>query len=505
MESYHRRTIHSFPPRIQDLWYNNDPPLECDKPLLLETVLTGPRRLAELEALEQSIPDLDGIDEDCDQLSENIAIAQVALEPVRRLHDIVLSEIFIACHEDMTKRVATGYCNSLNSEDPPWTLSQVCRRWRSVALSTARIWSSIKMTFHEEPMSVEEEKLFYYMLCLQLERSQSHPLSLMFCSYGDFSDYAGLQILLSAMPRCTQLGVVAPSEYFHFFSECRGSFSALEHLFLFDVTDEDREDASPDFEIDAFEWAPNLNHLHLASLGPASWIEHIKIPWSQLTSHASHLAFDLDHKACSAKTLFLQCMPPIERTPKEVDLDHVRELQLYERQDSEGRIKGQVPYMRATALETLVLRYIDVVPQFPSEIYMDMQSLEIECTLCEDPCSDIHLVEFLRTTSGIKKLKLSVEGITEHLLCSLIYQSLLPSLEHLDLTGSTFAFQSYQVAFVRTVKSRRNPMRIQMLGPACRLQHLNICSDWISSIRAHPEVGTVWEKLLDGGLEVQPK
>ncbi|KAK0201773.1 hypothetical protein DFS33DRAFT_1276606 [Desarmillaria ectypa] len=383
MESHHRRTIHSFPPRIQDLWYNNDPPLEYDKPLLLKTILTGPQRLAEFEALRQSLPD--GIDEDCDQLAENIA---VALEP-----------IFIACHEGMNNKVATVYCNSLNSKDPPWPLSQVCHRWRSVALNIARIWSSIKMILHQELMSEEEEELFY---------------------------------AAGKIPK--------------------GSLSALNHLFLSDIIDP--EGAPPDLEIDAFKAAP--------------WVEHIKIPWSQLTGYTSHLAFDhVDRvgirKACSAKTIFLHCMPPTGQTPMEVDFDHIRKLQLYEKPDSKGGIKEQIPYIYAATLETLGLRYTDVVPQFPSDFYMDMQSLKID----------------------------------------LIYHSLLPSLEHLDLTGSTFAFQGYQVVFFRTVKLRRNPVRIQMLGPASRLQHLDLCSDWASSIHAHLEVGTAWKELLDGGLEVQ--
>lgn len=117
---------------------------------------------------------------------------------------------------------------------------------------------------------------------------------------------------------------------------------------------------------------------------------------------------------------------------------------------------------------------------------MEMQLLEIDCTSCEDPCSDILLLEFLRATPGIQKLKLLVAKITEYPLCSFAYQSLLPALEHLDLTVSTPAFQDYQVVFVGTVKLRRNPVRIQILGPASRLQHLDLCSDRASSIRAHP-------------------
>ncbi|PBK97592.1 hypothetical protein ARMGADRAFT_1076068 [Armillaria gallica] len=118
-ESRHRRTIRSFPPRRQELRYDNNPPFEYDKPLLFETVLTGPRGLDELEFLEQSLRHCDTVREDCDQLDGNITIAQATLEPVRRLNDIVLSETFIACHKDMNNRVATGYCNSLNSEHPP--------------------------------------------------------------------------------------------------------------------------------------------------------------------------------------------------------------------------------------------------------------------------------------------------------------------------------------------------------------------------------------------------
>lgn len=325
MESqlYHHRiahSVHPFPHRIQQLRNNNNPPLDYDKPLLLETVRTGPRRLTLRQVPKQERR----------QLVENVAIAQAALRPVRRLNDTVLSEIFIACWEDMNRQIVNGNCNSLNSDEPPWTVSQVCRRWRSVALNTAKIWSSIKLTFYEDPMTLNEEKNFYYMLGLQLERSQKHDLFLLFRGYEDFSHYVGLQVLLSVIPRCTQLAVIAPSDLFHFFSACRGSFGALKDLFLFDITDpEDQEDESPDFEIDAFEWAPNLRDLHLVALGPAPWIEHMKIPWSQLNSYASHLAFDhVDRvgirKACSAKTIFLHCPHPNGQTPMEVDLPHVR-------------------------------------------------------------------------------------------------------------------------------------------------------------------------------------
>ncbi|KAF9268366.1 hypothetical protein L218DRAFT_821577, partial [Marasmius fiardii PR-910] len=70
------------------------------------------------------------------------------VNPIRRLPEVVLREIFRACTDDGTKAMETfrDYMSSGDSLDPtkaPWTLGQVCSLWREVVTSFSSLWSYI--------------------------------------------------------------------------------------------------------------------------------------------------------------------------------------------------------------------------------------------------------------------------------------------------------------------------------------------------------------------------
>ncbi|KAK0457487.1 uncharacterized protein EV420DRAFT_1236415, partial [Desarmillaria tabescens] len=105
-----------------------------------------------VEDLEQKIvlarEMLDGLVRKRDVFAEHLKNAKALLHPIRSLSDDILREIFAYCGKDWDDFYATYTPHdSLNTTLPPWTISQVSRKWRHVAVSTSRLWSSISPDF----------------------------------------------------------------------------------------------------------------------------------------------------------------------------------------------------------------------------------------------------------------------------------------------------------------------------------------------------------------------
>ncbi|KAJ7023473.1 hypothetical protein C8F04DRAFT_970166, partial [Mycena alexandri] len=67
-------------------------------------------------------------------LLDFVADHQKVLAPVRTLPNELLVEIFLRCVE------RDSSCEWDPHVDPEWVLGRVCSQWRTVALSTPRIW-----------------------------------------------------------------------------------------------------------------------------------------------------------------------------------------------------------------------------------------------------------------------------------------------------------------------------------------------------------------------------
>ncbi|KAL0571123.1 hypothetical protein V5O48_010831 [Marasmius crinis-equi] len=116
-------------------------------------------------------------------LSEVVEAYRIVLHPVRTLPSEILAEIFRACvqlrisdrrHMDMTRDNAY---NSLDPGYPPWTLGQVCRRWREIALSHPSLWSHIGLFFPRPDITTEHSYAILSRLMLQIQRSGDQPLT----------------------------------------------------------------------------------------------------------------------------------------------------------------------------------------------------------------------------------------------------------------------------------------------------------------------------------------
>ncbi|KAF8170152.1 hypothetical protein BJ912DRAFT_997772 [Pholiota molesta] len=122
-----------------------------------------------------------------DDWSRNIAEHERLLTPFRCLPDDILIEVFMACLP--TTHEAIMDCN-----EPPLILGYVCRRWRSIAYHTPRLWATLHIAIPTSPSfwgPVNDEKVSHFKQSFEqkirqhqtristwLSRSKTCPLSI---------------------------------------------------------------------------------------------------------------------------------------------------------------------------------------------------------------------------------------------------------------------------------------------------------------------------------------
>ncbi|KAJ7489475.1 hypothetical protein FB451DRAFT_1081102 [Mycena latifolia] len=178
----------------------------------------------------------------------------------------VLSEIFTRCILDTRARP--------NFAEAPLLLCNICRHWRTIAILTPALWSSLELTFK---FSLFRSN-FIDLLEIWLSRSGSHPLSLSLC-YDEFTVTKRRQEinrLVKVLMRHShhwadvELKLPSPCE----FNQLGGYFPALHSLTVGHAV----KSLTP--AVTAFRNAPRLESVHL-SFGCG--LDHFALPWPQLT------------------------------------------------------------------------------------------------------------------------------------------------------------------------------------------------------------------------------
>ncbi|KAF8892382.1 hypothetical protein CPB85DRAFT_1230601 [Mucidula mucida] len=149
-------TSHSFDrtARVATLLNGNNAPHDTERAQLQTFLDEAKDNIANYdEKLELLLKDMNALREERDALQCDAQDAQTILHPIRTLSDDVLHEIFAHCvpewgalEKELMDEPDLAY-SSLNSKNAPWTLSHVCFRWRRVALSAPRLWSTIAFTW----------------------------------------------------------------------------------------------------------------------------------------------------------------------------------------------------------------------------------------------------------------------------------------------------------------------------------------------------------------------
>ncbi|KAF7328294.1 F-box domain-containing protein [Mycena sanguinolenta] len=146
--------------RLSQLSSTNEPPLEPELTFLRPIVEKTRARLATLNAEISRLKNrLRELKDERTALSEFHSQNTRIISPVRRIPAEILGEIFSWTLPSMHEGFDTEEC--------PWVLTHVCRRWRAVALSTPSLWSLITIDFSNE------QKYPLQMIRLQLKRARS--------------------------------------------------------------------------------------------------------------------------------------------------------------------------------------------------------------------------------------------------------------------------------------------------------------------------------------------
>ncbi|KAJ6491987.1 hypothetical protein C8R45DRAFT_990118 [Mycena sanguinolenta] len=152
--------------RLDELSATNEPPGDSELAFIRPIAEETSARLASLDAEISRLKDrLRELEAERTALSRYHAQNAQILSPLRRIPAELLGRIF--------SWALLSVCDVLRPKNCPWTLTHVCARWRSIAISDSSLWSPIVIDFSVEmryPMKLVK---------IQMERAQS--LRINFC------------------------------------------------------------------------------------------------------------------------------------------------------------------------------------------------------------------------------------------------------------------------------------------------------------------------------------
>ncbi|KAJ7791667.1 hypothetical protein B0H14DRAFT_2470800 [Mycena olivaceomarginata] len=123
-------------------------------------------RAEELARIDERIRELSA---QRDQIAAYISSHAALISHPRRLPPDIVGEIFVAC-------LPTDRNAVMNAQEAPLLLGRICSRWRTIALSTPRLWASVHISF--DFVLAKESRILAINDWLQL--SAACPISLSF-------------------------------------------------------------------------------------------------------------------------------------------------------------------------------------------------------------------------------------------------------------------------------------------------------------------------------------
>ncbi len=204
--------------------------------------------------------------------------------PIRRLPDDSLREILLASCRSWADDNSLVF--SINMRGKPWLLSQVCSRWRNVALSFQKIWACFRIDMQQIPPTRTAQQRASFALGQQIRRAGRHQLTISICDPDDGrlgSSYdLILPLLLSTCSQWRYLELKCHTRALVHFAPIRSYLESLEtiHLSVRTGTRGEQEITSSNI----FEFAPKLRRISLGS-GRKDIVRAFTIPWPQITEY----------------------------------------------------------------------------------------------------------------------------------------------------------------------------------------------------------------------------
>ncbi|KAK0197974.1 hypothetical protein F5146DRAFT_66366 [Armillaria mellea] len=269
-------------PRLKALLSTNVPLLEAEKASFHKAKEDLPFVISDLdERIMQTQQLLHALMEEHAQAAADLRHAKAVLHPMRALPDDILCEIFIYNTPTWDEMADAGrrlaFYDSLDPRNGPWVLAQICRNWRSVALSMPSLWSCISLDFNVYFRQRDRSKDVSLQLAMHLQRARRVPLSIRIESMSDINLHSAFTIVLSSMSQWRRLHIRTPVSSLHELGRCKAFLESLEEVHI---------DASlfpiPIQDIGTFQMASNLRQLQLYENGHF-YNYNLHLGWSQLT------------------------------------------------------------------------------------------------------------------------------------------------------------------------------------------------------------------------------
>ncbi|KAK0234331.1 hypothetical protein IW262DRAFT_145895 [Armillaria fumosa] len=355
---------------MYELLNSNDPPFRAEQVHLKNAISQDHGVLAKVRnQIAEARAMLDGLLEEEARIQDTIESYKTILHPIRAIPEDIIREFFIASLDTDEERK-----DSLNEKFAPLVLSQVCRDWKTIALSTCRLWSSLRLDFD----LYRNDMACLYLLQTYLLRAGMHDITLSIRSELHLSKSHLIPILILSAPRWTDLSLSITHKSVHTFSAARGTFHRLSRLSLEVIGPIPRARANlAKCTFDAFEYAPMLRNFTLQRMCAA--VEEISLPWSQPNEYAGDdwmsPYIDIFKRAPDMERASLQCDGESEYYDEDrPSLSHqgLRVLHLHEAEDptnsrilSEGGNVRLLSYLEFPSLDSLSMSYMHTSINIP--------------------------------------------------------------------------------------------------------------------------------------------
>ncbi|KAL0570491.1 hypothetical protein V5O48_011470 [Marasmius crinis-equi] len=290
---------------------SNEPPLDSSQDYennLAQTQAHLKLVAAEIARMEKNLRVLQ---EKRDRLNGFVDTYKRILQPIRRLPEDVLREVFRMSTDDGSSHMdlfrswkgVTTRTDSLSPHQTPWKLGQISHHWREVALSYSLLWSFVAIDFPDPRSTKRCLSGMGSQLVRQLQRSGRSKLTVSL--HSDYLLDANDPFLMAICSHCDRWVALrarfSPQNLQSLGNFIRGAIPNLHRLYLRNANNQAYQPTELK-SIAAFELAPGLRDVTIkAQCG----LESLPIPWSQITLLRTPEA----ESETSAKYCYLRNMP----------------------------------------------------------------------------------------------------------------------------------------------------------------------------------------------------
>ncbi|KAJ7100180.1 hypothetical protein B0H15DRAFT_511123 [Mycena belliarum] len=242
----------------RNLLETNDPPPDRDVPHLRSVIAEGRAHVARLDKRIASLKaEFHRILPERNKLVQNVGRFASIISPLRGgMPEELLSNIFLTEVSDVDADTPVEHAIMVTRR--VFGFVQVCRHWRSIALSLPRLWSVLAVDFNSAIWDAAEVSV--QQLETQLQRSGKHPLTVLFrsCEHGyERNQTYALELVMRQSWRWEAAALyISP----HLLLQLAGLKGRLPHLNSLRI--EIVGDTPEAYTSSAFEVAPHLQNVY---------------------------------------------------------------------------------------------------------------------------------------------------------------------------------------------------------------------------------------------------